>query len=106
VLDEHSNHATISVVVGRDVELLLHSSYWSDFATSRSSVVRADGTPHVVPTATHCVPGGGCKPVLAMFTASSVGTAVLSASRTTCGEALACGPDNSHFSVTILVVAR
>ena len=49
------------------------------------------------------MPGGGCNPVVATFTAMSAGTAVLSASRTSCGEALRCGPDNSHYHVTIIV---
>ena len=106
VLDEHANHATVNVVVGRDVELLLHSSYWMNFGSSRPAIVRVDGAPRVLPTPSHCVPGGGCNPVLARFTAASLGTAVLSASRTSCGEALACGPANSHFSVMIRVVAR
>jgi hypothetical protein len=103
VLSEHANASTVRVAVGRQVELLLHSSYWTDFGSSRSAVVRADGPSRVVPTATHCVPGGGCNPVVATFTAVSAGTAVLSASRTSCGEALRCGPDNSHYHVTIIV---
>ena len=103
VLDEHANQTTVRVTVGRQVELLLHSSYWTDFGSSRSAVVRADGPSRVLPAATHCVPGGGCNPVVATFTAMSAGTAVLSASRTSCGEALRCGPDNSHYHVTIIV---
>ena len=43
VLDEHANQTTVRVTVGRQVELLLHSSYWTDFGSSRSAVVRADG---------------------------------------------------------------
>jgi hypothetical protein len=106
VLDEHANHETVQVVVGHDVELLLHSTYWMNFGSSQPGIVRVDGSPRVLATASHCVPGGGCNPVLARFTAASLGTAVLSASRTSCGEALACGPANSHFSVTIRVVAH
>jgi hypothetical protein len=103
VLDEHANSSTVQVVVGRRVELLLHSSYWTDFGSSRSAVVRADGPVRTLPTAQRCVPGGGCHPVLATFMAETAGTAVLSASRTSCGEALRCGPGNSHYHVTIVV---
>jgi hypothetical protein len=103
VLDEHANQSTVRVVVGHQVELLLHSSYWTGFGSSRSAVVRADGPARVLPSTKKCVPGGGCAPVLATFTAMSTGTAVLSASRTSCGEALRCGPDNSHYQVTIIV---
>jgi hypothetical protein len=103
VLDEHANQSTVRVVLGNRVELLLHSSYWTNFGSSRSAVVRADGPVRIMPTTLKCVPGGGCNPVQATFTAVTVGTAVLSASRTSCGEALRCGPANSHYHVTIVV---
>jgi hypothetical protein len=103
VLDEHANQSTVRVMVGNRVELLLHSSYWTNFDSSRSTVVRADGPVRMMPTTQTCVPGGGCNPVLATFTAVTAGTAVLSASRTSCGEALRCGPANSHYNVTIVV---
>jgi hypothetical protein len=106
VLDEHANSSTMRVVVGHRVALLLHSTYWTDFASSRTAVLRADGPVRTLPTAQKCVPGGGCNPVLATFMAETVGTAVLSASRTSCGEALRCGPDQSHYRVTIVVVTR
>jgi hypothetical protein len=103
VLDERANHTTVRVAVGSRVEVLLHSSYWMDFASSQSAVLRADGPARVLPATQTCVPGGGCRPVLATFTATGAGTAVLSASRTTCGEALACGLANSRYQVTIVV---
>ena len=103
VLDEHANQSTVQVAVGRRVELLLHSSYWTDFGSSRSAVVRADGSVRTLPTSQHCIAGGGCNPVLATFMAQAAGTAVLSASRTSCGEALRCSPANSHYRVTIVV---
>jgi hypothetical protein len=103
VLDEHANSSTVQVAVGRRVELLLHSSYWTDFGSSQSAVVRADGSVRTLPTSQKCIPGGGCNPVLATFIAQGVGTAVLSASRTSCGEALRCSPANSHYRVTIVV---
>lgn len=106
VLDEHANASTMRVVVGQRVALLLHSSYWSDFASSRTAVLRADGLVRTLPTARKCIPGGGCNPVLATFMAETLGTAVLSASRTSCGEALRCSPDQSHYRVTIVVVTR
>jgi hypothetical protein len=102
-LDEHANQSTVRVTAGSQVEVLLHSSYWTDFGSSKPAVVRADGAARVLPATQTCVPGGGCRPVLATFTAVTSGTAVLSASRTTCGEALRCGPGNSHYRVTIIV---
>jgi hypothetical protein len=106
VLDEHANKTTVRVVVGVDVVLQLHSTYWMNFGSSQPAVVRANGEPSVQPAPSQCVPGGGCGLEQATFTAVRAGTAVLSASRTSCGEALACGPAASHYRVTILVVAH
>jgi hypothetical protein len=106
VLDEHADNTTVRVVVGADVVLQLHSTYWMNFGSSRQAVVREDGTPRVQPQPSGCVPGEGCGLEQATFTAVRVGTAVLSASRTSCGEALACGHADGHYRVTILVVAR
>jgi hypothetical protein len=106
VLDEHANNTTVRVQAGQEVKLLLHSTYWMDLRSSQPTVVRADGAPKVLPATTQCVPGGGCAPVEATFTAASAGTAVLSASRTSCGEALACSPADSRYRVTIVVEAH
>ena len=106
VLDEHANNTTVRVVVGADVVLQLHSTYWMNIGSSRQAVMRENGTPSVHPQPSGCVPGEGCGLEQATFTAVRAGTAVLSASRTSCGEALACGPANSHYRVTILVVAH
>jgi hypothetical protein len=100
-VDEHANDTTVRVVAGVDVVLTLHSTYWMDFGSSRPAVVREDGQPGVQPS--HCIPGGGCGQVRVRFTAVQPGTAVVEASRVSCGEALACGSANGHYRVTIIV---
>jgi hypothetical protein len=105
LLDEHANNTTVRVVQGVDVVLELHSTYWMSVGSSQPAVLREDGAPRVRPAPSQCVPGGGCGQVDATFSALGIGTAVLSASRTTCGEALACGPDDSHYRVTVVVTA-
>ena len=103
VLNEHANNTTVRVVVGADVVLQLHSTYWMNIGSSRQAVLHEDGVPRVQPKPSGCVPGEGCGLEQATFTAVRVGTAVLSASRTSCGEALRCGSAASHYRVTILV---
>ena len=103
VLDEHANKTTVHVQVGTTVELLLHSSYWNIAGSSSPSVLAPQGAPTQVPVTPTCAPGIGCNPVRAMFSALSPGTSVLSASRTSCGEALRCGTENGHFQVTVIV---
>lgn len=103
VLDEHANKTTVRIQVGATVELLLHSSYWNVTGSSSPSVLAPQGAPTQLPVTPTCPPGIGCNPVRAMFSALSPGTSVLSASRTTCGEALRCGTDNGHYQVTVIV---
>jgi hypothetical protein len=49
------------------------------------------------------IPGLGCIPVRADFTALSDGKAVITASRSACGEALRCKPDQTQFTVIVVV---
>jgi hypothetical protein len=103
VLDEHANKTTVHVQVGTTVELLLHSSYWNIAGSSSPAILAPQGTPTQLPVTPTCAPGIGCNPVRAMFSARSPGTSVLSASRTSCGEAMRCGTQNGYFQVTVIV---
>lgn len=102
---DNANGKTVHVNVGTQVELLLASSYWMVHGSSAASVLRQDGGPTVMPRPTNCaaIPGLGCRPVRTEFTASAAGTATLTADRTTCGEAMACAPNQRHFIVTVVV---
>ncbi|HEX9034343.1 MAG TPA: hypothetical protein VF834_21060 [Streptosporangiaceae bacterium] len=102
---DSSNGATVRMRVGGRLELTLSSTYWQVRGSSAPAVLRQDGPARVLPRPGTCpaIPGLGCAPVRVLFTALAPGTAVISASRTTCGEALACRPDQRHFSVTIVV---
>lgn len=104
VLDERANHTDPRVHVGARVELLLHSDYWMVHGSSQPAVLRQDGPTVALPGPT-CVPGGGCKPVMALFTALQAGRAVITASRTSCGEAMACGAGQGSFEVTVTVTS-
>jgi hypothetical protein len=103
VLDEHGSKAVVHVRVGTTVELLLHSSYWTIRGSSRPAVLAQQGTPTQLPVTPTCAPGIGCNPVRAMFTARAPGVAVLTASRTNCGEALRSGTQNGSYRVTVVV---
>ncbi len=49
------------------------------------------------------MPGGGCGTVTAWFNADGPGTAVVTASRTSCGEAMACGGGAGSYRLTVIV---
>jgi len=97
-LDEHDNGQTVHVAVGADVTVTLHSTYWT-FSPVPAGVLKTVGAPATVGGA--CAPGEGCGTVTVRFTAVGKGTAALAAGRTTCGEALACGPGQGTYRVTV-----
>jgi hypothetical protein len=62
-----------------------------------------DGPATLMPRPSSCpenIPGLGCAPIQMKFTDAR---ADIKASRTSCGEALRCGPDRTRFTVTVVV---
>jgi hypothetical protein len=104
-LDESDKGQTVRVVPGERITVVLHSTYWRFATLPDTTVLTTDGQPAVAgsPPGHGCVPGGGCGTVTASYLARSVGSIAITASRTSCGEALACGPDQASFSITIVV---
>lgn len=105
VSSDHVNGRTVRVHVGERLNLILSSTYWQLHGSSAPAVLRQNGAITLLPRPSSCpkLPGLGCVPVRASFEAMAPGTAVITASRTTCGEALACAADLRHFRVTIVV---
>ncbi|CAM5597610.1 protease inhibitor I42 family protein [Kitasatospora aureofaciens] len=100
--DEHANHTTLKVAAGATVSIQLHGTYWSAVSSSAGDVLASVGAPTTAPSPS-CRPGGGCGTVTTSFTARTAGTAHLTASRTACGEALNCAPDQRSYDVTVEV---
>jgi hypothetical protein len=103
-LDETDKGHTVRVAPGERITVVLHSTYWRFAPLPSTDVLSMDGEPVVAaaPPGT-CVPGGGCGTVTAGYFARGVGSTALTASRTSCGEALGCSPDQASFSVTLVV---
>lgn len=108
MLYDNANGKTVHVHVGNRVDLQLASSYWTVNGSSDSAVLRQDGDTTALPRPTDCpaIPGLGCVPVRTDFSAVKPGTAVISADRLSCGEAMRCGPNQEHFAVTVVVDSR
>jgi len=98
---DHDNGRTFDVPVGTRIDMVLGSTYWNFKPSSDPAVVAANGSVTASP-APGCVPGGGCGTVTEEYVVQSNGTAVLSAHRTSCGEALLCRPGQRSFSITIV----
>ena len=98
-----ANGQTISIGLGHNLTVTLNSTYWMFGGSSDPAVLEQAGQPTYKGTA--CVPGGGCGTASLRFKALAPGRAVVTATRTSCGEALACGPDQSTYSITVMVTA-
>ena len=94
--------STVHLRVGERLRVILGSTYWSFKPSSNSRTLAQMGAVKVVPRA-GCVAGQGCGTVTALFRALAPGTAAVSASRVSCGEALRCSKGNGSFSVTVRV---
>jgi hypothetical protein len=105
VVRSDANGKAVSARAGDRIELILSSSYWRVTGSSAPSVLRQDGRTVLLPRPSGCpdIPGLGCTPVRADFTALTDGKAVITASRSACGEALRCKPDQTRFSVVVVV---
>ena len=104
-LDDRNNHGTVSVHVGQTVELTLASTYWTIGAPS-GTALGALGPERKTPNYTKpgCHGGTGCGTDVRDFKAVRTGTSGISATRSTCGEALRCSDAQSRFFVTVHVI--
>ena len=98
---EADNGRTVTVTKGQIVRVALGSTYWQFDPSSDPTVIKEMAAPVYVRG--KCGVGEGCGTVTQTFEALSSGTAVISARRTSCGEALACQPDQKSFALTVAV---
>lgn len=105
MIGDSASGKTVSVFVTGRVRLVLSSTYWTVTGSSAPNVLRQDGGTKLLARPSNCpkIPGLGCTPEETDFTALGHGKAVITAHRTSCGEALRCAPGKESFSVTIIV---
>ena len=105
-INDASNGRTISVPTGTHITLMLHSTYWRLSALPQQGSLAIAGRVRTVgapPATSKCVPGQECGTVTAHYVATGAGVERLRATRTTCGEALACSPSQGRWTITIRV---
>ncbi len=102
-IDETQNGGTATMKMGDTLTLILNSTYWQIDGSSDTKVVRQDADPIYAPMLQGHVPGSGAGTVTTTFTAQTVGKAMITAHRTSCGEALACTGKQGTYSATITV---
>jgi hypothetical protein len=99
-LNERSNLTTVQAQVGANIVVALSSTYWQ-FDTPDPAVLRGLSLPMTQP-ATGCAPGAGCGTVTVVYQVVAAGQAVISATRTSCGEALKCTPEQASYRVVVV----
>jgi hypothetical protein len=104
---DDQNGQSITLHPGQTLLVTLASTYWSIAGSSNANVLAAIGAPTTspAPTGTCPVAGSGCGVVSETFRAVAVGTAQVTASRVSCGEAMRCTGANGHYQVTVHVLA-
>jgi hypothetical protein len=102
--DAENGHR-ITVHVGDRVSVVLSSTYWNFAGSSNAAVMAPDGAAKVSPNPSGCVPGQGCGTVTATFVAVAPGTAQITASRISCGEALRCTGSAGSYRLTVTVTS-
>lgn len=99
------NGRTITMSVGERITVTLHNTYWH-FADPTGTALRTAGQ-HTTTTPLngpgHCVPGQGCGTVATWYDAVAPGTATVTASRTSCGEARGCTGNDGSYRLTVVV---
>ena len=95
---------TITLHVGNHLQVALASTYWQFQPIPDPSVLRAEGSP-ATSRSPGCVPGAGCGTVAVTFTAVAPGHATVVATRTSCGEAMACQGSAGHYQVEVVVTS-
>lgn len=106
-LGDDDNGTTIKLARGATIVVVLNSTYWQ-FPTpaSPTTVLAPVGSVVTAPAPIGtCVPGAGCGTVTATYQAVGPGQATITASRTTCGEALQCTGSAGSYHVTVDVAA-
>jgi len=91
--------------VGDRLEVKLASTYWNIHESSDLSVLRLAGPTAISPQPNGCVPGAGCGLAIADFDAVGSGSADVTASRTSCGEAMRCVGSAGSYRITVVVIS-
>ena len=104
VATDSDNGKTLELHVGDRLELKLDSTYWNIHESSDLGVLRLAG-PMAISPQPGCVPGAGCGLAIASFEAVGTGSADVTASRSSCGEAMRCVGNAGSYRLAVVVTS-
>ncbi len=104
VLGDQDNGTTVNVQLGSRIKVTLNSTYWNFNPPSDQNFLSQIGQPvyDSAPTG-HTVPGSGAGTATIEYQALSKGHTTVSASRTSCGEAIRCTENQGSYTLNIIV---
>jgi hypothetical protein len=101
--DDGDDGRAVTVAVGSQLTVSLASTYWRIAPPVPDGLLR--GSPVLVHPATggRTVPGSGQGTVVETFRALAPGTATVTATRRSCGEAMRCTGGQGDYRLTVVV---
>jgi hypothetical protein len=103
-IGEAQNGQSVGAHVGDTLRLRLSRTTWTISGSSDPSVLQALGEQVVSPAPPgSCYPGMGCGTTTALFRALRSGSATVTATRVSCGEALRCVGAEGQYEVVVVV---
>lgn len=103
------NGQTITLQPGQTLIVKLSTTYWTIQGSSNAQALVSTGAPVASPASLNSCHYGGCTAqggtTSETFRAVAPGTATVTASRTTCGEAMGCVGATGQYALTVEVVA-
>lgn len=103
-VDQSRNGQSVTLTRGDELHVVLNSTLWTFSEDVKPEVLGRIAGPQA-DTAGDCPPGVGCGTVTVTYRALEVGQAEVDATRTLCGEAFQCSPDETSFRILVTVVS-
>lgn len=102
---DNQNGKSVTMHPGETLMVTLGSTYWTIQGSSDSQVLAPVGKSVTAPKSCSAPPGSGCGTVSQEFRAARSGTAQVTASRVSCGEAMRCVGLAGQYQLTVQVTA-
>ncbi len=102
---DNQNGKSVTLHPGQTLLVTLGSTYWTIQGSSDSRVLAPAGKVVTSPESCSAPPGSGCGTVSQEFRAASSGTAQVTASRVSCGEAMRCIGPAGQYQLTVQVTS-
>jgi len=103
---DSSDGQTVHIHVDDVLKVTLDSTLWTFAPSSDPSILEVVGEQTVIPDPKgSCYPGSGCGVTTGWYKAMRAGNADITATRTSCGEAMRCTGDRGVYRVKVVVVA-